>query len=276
MTFEYGNFFYFFYLFLVFAFTATTGILLRKKSDRTKKTVIFILAVLNVFQHFFKQFLYPHLWGHGFDYMNTVYNVCSFLIVATPIVFFSKSDSWKDFITYAGSSAGLITMLVPYWYVGGSPFRSEILQFYVYHGLLFATSLLPVITGLHKLSWRNFWKIGLLFYLSNILVLFNNFTVVVMEGKAENMYAILREQNPLWMFSPPDNPGFAFFSDIVKIFSPKIFYNPEAGVCVPILWSAVPLYLLLTVLSLLIGCFADSKNMDADLRRFFSRFRKKH
>lgn len=275
MTFEYGSFFYFLYLFLVFIFTAVIGLIFRKRSERAKKAIVLTLALLNVLQHFFKQYLYPHLWGNGFDYTNTVYNVCSFFIVATPFILLSKSGTWKDFITYAGSSAGLITMLVPHWYVGGSPFRSEILQFYVYHGLLFCTSLLPVILGLHKISWRNFWKIGIVFYLCNILVLFNNIIVICIQGQADNLYAVLTEQNPLWMFAPPPEEGFAFFAELVAALSPKIFFDPANGVCVPILWSAVPLYLVITLLSFIIACFADGGNLDSDLRAFFRRFSKK-
>lgn len=271
MTFEYGSFFYFLYLLSALGVTPLVWLVCRRRSPRFKKAAVLALMLLNVFQHFFKQYLYPHLWGNGFDYTNTIYNVCSFLIVASPFVFLSHSGAWKDFIALAGSSAGLMTMLVPYWYVDGTPFSWEILHFYVYHGLLFCTSLLPLLLGMHRLSWKNFWKIGILFYLGNILVLFNNVVVIAAAGKAENLYALLVGQNPLWMFAPPSGEEFKLYVKLIELFSPRVFFDPAAGVCVPFLWSAVPLYLVMTLLSFIIGCFADGQNLERDFRNFFSR-----
>ena len=257
MIMKYGSFAYFLSIFTLIGIIIGLYFLLRNKSIRTKKIVFFSLVVFNVLQHLFKGAVWPHIVNNGFMIENSAYNMCAFLIIATPFVFVSKSKLWKDFITYLGINGGLVAILVPYWFIGQSIFTWEFLRFYVCHGLLLITSILPVLIGLHKVSFNNFWKIGFLFELALILVTFNNmcFIVAGKYGVKEHLYQVLYNQNPTWSMHPTDI--FAALEGVIDFFSPDFLMNSATNMYVPVLWYFVPVYLLITFLAFIITMIFD-------------------
>ena len=83
---NYGSPFYCFMLSLPLATVTLLFFLLRNKSIARQKTVIAILAIINLLQHILKPFLYPGYYGTGFSYLISAYNMCAFLILISPFV----------------------------------------------------------------------------------------------------------------------------------------------------------------------------------------------
>ncbi len=235
--------------------------LLFKRAPRgIKRGILFTIALLNVAQHLLKSALYPHLWGTGFTYRNTAYNMCAFLILATPIVYASHSQAWKDFSVYLGTAASTLAMLFPYWFwLDGETDSWEILRFYVCHSLLFLSSILPVALGVHRVSLRSWWKVGLLFFLSIILIVFNDILMIALglceNGTLETLYPTLTWLNPVWVMAPP--PQFTWIADFIAPITPNLFFHN--GQFVPLLWYAIPLYVLISLGALFFGLIAHRK-----------------
>ena len=97
-TVYYFSFPYFFYILVAAAVVVGLYYLFKDKSDFAKKILVFSIMMVNLLQHLLKSYIYPHMWGQGFTGVNTAYNMCAFLIIATPFVFMFGSELWKNFI----------------------------------------------------------------------------------------------------------------------------------------------------------------------------------
>lgn len=257
MIVQYGNFFYFLPIIIIVAIIIGLYFLLRNKTDKTKQIVCFILIMINLIQHLFKHIFWPHLWGTSFGMANTACNLCALLIIVSPLIFLSKNSLLKDFVVYFGCNGGIITIFIPYWFIGETLLSSEAFRFYFCHGMLLITSILPPLLKIHKLNFYNFWKIGFVFAFSLMLVIFNNMLYYIAIGQTENLFATLYQNNPSWSFHADGN--FSIVYNIVEVFSPKIFFNPETNLKVPILWYFVPIYLLTTFLVIVFCIFFDKE-----------------
>ena len=252
MIMQYCNFTYFLCLFILIGILIGLYFLLRNKSERTQKIIIFCLIILNLAQHLFKKYFWPHIDYSGFSLQNSASNMCAFLIIVAPLIFLFKSSVWKDFYTYNGTFGGMIAIIVPYWFIGQNIITWEYLRFFTCHGLLFITGLLPALLKVHKISFKNFWKVAFIFNLALMFVLFNDiiYIVVSSNGQPTNLYATLCSFNPTWCMRP--NEGFDFLVNIIDFFSPDIFMNVETNVYIPILWYFIPIYFLITVLAFIV------------------------
>ncbi len=257
---RYGSFAYILALVVLVGILVGLTFLLRNKSERTKKIIFYTLVFFNLFQHLFKGIVWPHIPYRGFELQNSAYNMCALLIIAIPIAYLLNNSLWKDFVTYFGINGGLIAMLVPYWFIDKSIITFDYLRFYVCHSLLFITAFLPVTIGLHKINFKHFWKVGFLFFLSLGLIILNDMIFIVARktGNIKDLYASLYALNPTWSFHPTD--VFTIIEPIIAFFSPKCFMNSETNYYLPILWYAIPLYLLITALAFLFTAIFDKKN----------------
>lgn len=185
--------------------------------------------------------------------------MCSFLIIANLPVFLSKSKAWKDFIAYVGTIAGIMAIAVPYWFIGHSILSLEYLRFYFCHSLLYITSLLPVILKLHKLEFKNFWKMGLFFIFGELIILVDNLAcqAIIHPNDSKAIFEAVYNANPIWMMKPPT--GFAFYTKVMEFLSPKIFLGGADKYYVPILWNAIPIYLGITIIGFIFGISFDNK-----------------
>ncbi len=246
MLINYGSFMYFAYLFIVIFVCSILYLIACKESTCVKKIVVLFVALLNVVQHLFKGKIYPHYNGSSAFYLSTAYNVCAFLILISPFIILFGNELLKNFLTFIGSFAGMIAMLVPYWYIGTSAFTWDVYRFYICHGLLFISSFLPWLLGLRTLKIRHCWKICLLFFGVLLLILLND-AILIKTGNypdtnPDDLLGSLIKVNPGWSMGP--SPSMAWIEEIVAIFSPSFFLgNNPWQIHLPILWYAIPLYL---------------------------------
>lgn len=231
--------------------------LLRGRSPRLKDGVILALMLLNVFQHLFKFVVWPHMWGERFGLVETAYNMCAFLILASPILYLLKG-AWRDFLTYVGTAAGFLALLLPVWHIGIVP-GWDYVRFCTCHILLLVTSLLPVLLGRHTLSFRHFWKMGLCFLVSVTVIFLDQLVVrsILMETEdVGEIYRVIYEANNVWMMHPPTGT-FGWVADIIAFFTPRFFI--EGAYAAPILWYAFPLWLGFTLLGFFVGWAVDKE-----------------
>lgn len=255
MLINYGSFMYCAYILLAVVVCAILYAILKNRSHSVKKGVVFTIALFNFLQHVLKLVIYPQYAQEKPIYLITAYNVCAFLIILSPFIILFGNRLLQNFITYMGSFAGMIAMVVPYWFIGKSAFGWEVYRFYICHSLLFISSILPGLIGLHTLEKRHCWKIGLLFIGVLVCVLLND-TVLILTNAypnthSDNVYEALSRINPCWTMHPAE--GMAWVGDIVALFSPAFFFgNNPWNVYIPVLWYAIPLYLGITLLTYLL------------------------
>lgn len=252
MIIKYGNIVHISSILIALILVVVLTLILRKCSGKTAKIVIFVILALNLFQHIFKCIVWPQYYGTGFGELNSAYNMCAFLIIVSPFIFLLKSKALKDFIFYIGSTAGIMAISVPYWFIGQSIVTFEYLRFYTCHLLLFIGSMLPVLVGLHKISLKNTWKIGFIFFTSLSIVLANGFIFSLIKYLPD--FAAVKDsfmsKNPVWALHPVE--GFERVTKIIEIFTPKIFLGGNGKNYVPIMWYIIPFYSLITISTFLV------------------------
>ena len=257
-------------LFLLFCFLGLY-FLFRNRPKKEQYAVLLAMMGLNILQHLFKAQLYPHMYGTGFTLENTAYNVCAFLILVQPFFLFSKNEIWKNLVFYVGSVGPLLALLAPTWFLGKTIWQWEFLRFFLCHALLFLTSILPIAWGITRISHRHCWKIGLAFLFMLLIVLINDMACIFIGWyrDAKNLYEELLGLNPLWLMHPPEG-----FEPIVKIFTaltPSLFLPSASNpYYTPILWYAIPFWLLVTLLGFIVGALSDTENFKRDAKAFAS------
>lgn len=283
MIIDYGSAAYFIPFLITALAVAALYFAFRGRTARTKRVVVLVLAALNIAQHLLKQFIYPHYESMAYpDLINTAYNMCATLILITPFVVLFGGRAFKQFVSYVGTAAGVLTMIVPHWYIGQTFFQWDVLRYYLCHGMLVATSLLPALWRLHRFNWRDFLKFPFLFFFMLIIIAFNDLIFwclgVVGDYTDGKFFDMLYEANPCWMMHPDE--GFGWLKDVIAVFTPDIFFGDAASgkPYVPVLWYAIPVTLLFWVLGFALGALLDGKRFIADMRaararvcRIFSR-----
>lgn len=259
MIIEYFNYTHILSLILAATLVAALYFPLRKRSTLAKEFALFILMGLNITQHFFKFFVWPHLWGTGFALSNTAYNVCAILIIASPFIFVSRSSLLKQYIAYVGTIGPALALLIPYWYIGKTILTWDFLRFWVCHALLVTTSLLPALWGMIKFNYRDGWKFGLIFLAMLALILVNDTVFLLALGRAtkETLYEALLAQNPLMIMAPAEKG--ARFKIFFEIFSPHFLLETDTHPYIPIIWYAIPVYLYMTLIGYILGCAIDRR-----------------
>lgn len=231
---------------------------LRNRSAFTKEVALYIIMGFNITQHFYKSLVWPHLWGTGFGLINTAYNVCAILIIVTPFVYVSKNCLLKQFVCYVGTIGPVLTLAFPYWFIGSTILKWEYWRSWTCHTLLIATSLLPATWGMIKFNWRDGWKFGLIFLAMLSFILSNDVMFLLTFGEAttQTLYDALLARDPLWMVSPN---GAGIAKQIFEALSPDIFLETEVHPHIPILWYAVPMYAMVTIIGYTLGFILDRK-----------------
>lgn len=265
-------------VFIAAGFVAAMFFLFRNKSETTKRNIIILLMAINIIQHFFKHYIYPHTFSTGLKLDNTAYNICAFLILFSPVLHFGKSDSARQFLAYAGAIAGAVAILVPFWFFGKTISSPEIvweyIRFFVCHELLFASSLLTVLWRRVKFRHGDGWKFGLYFVGMLCAILLNNTVFLLMTDRtaADHLYQSLMSANAAGLMGPPSNNSpFNALIKVAEILSPSIFLGGGGKPYVPVLWYAIPLYYGITLIAIALGAITDRKNFTADFRAVFLR-----
>ena len=235
--------------------------LLRKRNPKTQWIVILVLIILNVIQHIFKAWVWYPMYHGKFNFRAiSFYNVCACLILLSPVVFLCKNKVLKDSMFFLGALSGIMSL----WFIttiyGVSILSVEFIRYFTCHAILMATSTLPVFLGLHTLNIKNFWKVGLLFFAVEAIVIIDNMSIYLVQSKFDWVasYQKAYKANEIFIYHAADQ---SFFKNTFAR-NWKIKYVIDDGTCfyIPILWSAPVVYPVITGLVwLLMKLFTKTK-----------------
>lgn len=263
-----GSPFYFAMLWLLIIITGLLFLMIRKHCEGFQRKVILLLMIVNFIQHFLKFWIYPPYYKMGFTIYSTAYNMCSVLILFGPAIFMLNKRFLNNFLFFVGSVAGFGAIVYPFWFFGKTvdALGWEYIRFYICHALLFVTSVLPLLLGLHKPRKQEFWHVGAGFLLALCVIVINDAIFMSIGlfpgGQGKDLYSQMLISNPCMLMGPKE--GFTWISNMMQTLSFPVFLgqNPS-GRYAPILWYALPVFLGISLGAIALFALIDRESADS-------------
>lgn len=133
--------------------------LLRKKSEKTKVTVLNILAYLTIGIYILDFFIMPFSQGK-IDIDKLPFHICTLTGIFIPFAQFNKKfKPIKNAIVCFAIVASLMYITYPGSALGGvTPWCYKVVQTFVYHGLVFAWGFLSISLNQAEFNFKEIWK----------------------------------------------------------------------------------------------------------------------
>ena len=230
---EFGNFWYFF--FIAFAVGLTLGLYFwfRNKSLTARKSLIAGLLIFNLALHWLRLLFPPYTGNPELIAENAWFiNICAVSVLTFPLLFFSKSNTGKDWMFHIGCISGFLALVYPTEALGESAWSFPTWRFYICHILIIVAPLLMVLLKTHTLNYRNVWKMPfcmsavLLFIICN-QVLQSELGIVDMRGD-DILQAGCGYRNTSLIWGPTDDVS-AIFTWLTPDFMKTVPFGPHAG-----------------------------------------------
>ena len=275
------NGWYFFWLLVCSGITVGLYFLLRNKSQKTQKAVLFGILVLGLIAHFTKVYYPPYSTDEARMLRDSWFvNICGANIALFPFFFWSKNEKIKDYMFHIGVLSGLIALFYPQEPIAKVDQAAEqidIIRFYFHHWMVLAVPLLMVLLGLHKPSYKRVLSapVGILLLMLFIMlnqILQSELGFIPLRDRG-NFFGI-DYKNTSYIWGPGENDAIGNF---FALFTPKLFKTVPVGEYAgqikywPWFWMIVPVFALVTPLSFGLSMIFDAKSLKADLRKLFSR-----
>lgn len=276
------NGWYFFWLILSAVLTAGLYFLLRNKSTKCQKIVLFSLLALGFILHFLKVYIPPYSVDEARMLRDSWFvNICGANIALFPFFFLSKNTKVRDYMFYIGIISGLLALFYP-----EEPIAKEenqlaeqldIIRFYYHHWMVFAVPFLMAAFGLHKPSYKRLLSAptGLLLVMLFIMlnqIFQSELGFIPLRDREAFLDIGYKNTSYIWG-TRPDEPIGRFLA----IFTPSFFKTVPIGEFAgqakywPWFWLICPVYILVTPLSFIIASIADRKNLVADIKKLFGK-----
>lgn len=277
------NFWYFFWLVLLSALTVGLYFLLRKKSYRTQRVVLFSILAFGLLLHFLKAYIPPYSTDEARMLRDSWFvNICGANIALFPFLFFSKNKKVWDYMFYIGVISGLIALFYPQEplaKVDQLADQLDIVRFYFHHWMLLTVPLLSVLFGHHKLSYKRILSAptGLLLVMLFIMlnqIFQSELGFIPLRDRQE--FFDIGYKNSSYIWGPGTNDAIG---DFLALFCPRIFKTVPVGEYAgqvkywPWFWLIVPVYILVPILSFLLSLIFDGRTFVRDMKSSYIRLR---
>lgn len=279
------NGWYFLFLISSIAIFIALYFMLKNRTAKTQKIVLFSILLVGLLLHFLKAFIPPYSTDINRWYRDSWFiNICAADIFLFPFIFLSKSDKLKDYMFYIGLLSGLISIIYPMEAMAKVNQSAEILdiiRFYFHHNMLWYVPLLMVLFNLHKLNYHRVIYVpviflGVLLFVMINQVLQSELGFVAMRGDQDDFFNITYKNSSLiW------GPDSSAISSFLKAFCPKIFKTVPVGEFagqekyLPWFWLIVPAFVLLIPVCFLISMIFDWKHLLLDFKHLANKLNEK-
>lgn len=273
MNIQMFNGWYFLMLFICIGAVVGLYFILRNKSEKTQKIVLFLILLLGLILHFLKCFIPPYSTDNNRLLRDIFFiNICGANIFLFPFIFLSKSEKAKDYMFYIGILSGLISIFYPVEPMEKVNQASEwldILRFYFHHTMLWAVPLLMVVFKLHKLNYRRviyvpIYLLSVMLFIMVNQVLQSELGFIPLRG--DDIFNI-NYKNSSMIWGPSGAIG-----DFLAIFCPDFFKYIPVGEHAgepkywPWFWLIFPAFIILVPVSFLISLIFDFKRFKNDMQ----------
>lgn len=260
MIVELGSTGYFIGLVGFLVFTILIGLLLKNKSDDTKRKMLIVISFVGFALHFLKLLMPKYYDDLPLSLRKvTPENICAVSTILFPFILLSKNKYAKDYMFYMGVISGIASIALPLEAVGRSLEEIDVIRFYICHYLIFIVPFYMVFYGLHKLEFKRIFFFPISFMLVLALIVVNE--VILMEmgfvDMRGNDFLNYNYRNSSFIFGPTDN--LKKYSDkYIDWAVPKPFKTVIIGKYkgspkyTPILWLLVPSYVYLVPITMII------------------------
>ena len=269
------NGWYFFWVITMTALTVALYFLLKNRSEKTQKIVLFSILIFGLVLHFLKTYIPPYSVDEARMLRDSWFvNICAANIALFPFMFLSKNKYVKDYMVYIGIFSGVLTLFYPQEPMAKIDQAAEVLdiiRFYFHHWMIFAVPLFMVIFKHHKPSYKRILSAPTGLLLLMLFIMLNQIF------QSELGFIPLRSQdffninykNSSYIWGPGTNDAIGSF---LAMFTPKIFKTIPVGRFAgqekywPWFWLIVPAYILVTAIAFVIAMIFDHKNFVADVK----------
>ena len=269
------NFWYFFFIVLTVGVIVGLYFLLRNKSDKIKKIVLFSILLFNLALHFLK-LTFPPYSDDLSKAMRDVWfiNLCATSVLFFPFIFISKNNGAKDYMVSIGLISGFLAVLYPTEAIGNSVLSLDLWRFYICHIIIIAVPLLTVMLGVHTLDVKRIFKVPfyvcamLLFIICN-QVLQSELGIISL--RSSNIYQV-NWHNPSLIWGPTDDVA-VIFSWLTPDFMKVIPFGEFAGQAKywPFFWMLPAIFIYFIVEPFILCLIFDFKNTKNTLTLTFKK-----
>ena len=286
MVIEMFNGWYFFWL--LWAAGATVGLyfMLKNRSEKTQRWVLFGFLAFGLLLHFLKVYIPPYSVDEARMLRDSWFvNICGANIALFPFLIWSKNQKVRDYMFYIGVISGLIALFYPQEPIAKVDQAGEqldIIRFYYHHWMVMAIPLLMVLLGHHKVSYKRVLAAPTGLLLMMLFIMLNQILqseLGFIALRDQDSFLMVGYKNTSYIWGPGNwggNTPDAIGGFLAK-FCPNFFKTVPVGEFAgqmkywPWFWLIVPCYVLLIPISFLLSLPFDAKSLKADVKKLFSK-----